>query len=116
MEEIASKSKIVIYRREGIFTKYNIRKFNCKLMTNKTFDFASSDFKKGHFNNLDLKVNQYIGNNLLYTNEIAKNVLSGNRYLHSVNAAKFALKLAKSHKMDMNKAYVTGLLHDIAKE
>ncbi len=47
--------------------------------------------------------------------EIKKN-LSPFRYNHSIRVAKIAKKLAKHYKLDQNKAYLTGLLHDIAKE
>lgn len=47
---------------------------------------------------------------------IIKNNLSIHRYEHSLNVADLALKLAKAHNVDEEKAYVAGLLHDITKE
>ena len=37
------------------------------------------------------------------------------RFRHSVNTAKEAVKLAKAYGADQSKAYVAGLLHDVAK-
>ena len=45
-----------------------------------------------------------------------KNILSDYRYQHSLMVANEAKKLANYYKIDSNKAYVAGLLHDIAKE
>ena len=45
-----------------------------------------------------------------------KNTLSEDRYLHSLAVADLAKELAKYHKVDEEKAYFAGLVHDIAKE
>lgn len=42
--------------------------------------------------------------------------LSEYRYNHSLNVASVAADLAKLYQVDVEKAYVTGLIHDIAKE
>jgi len=42
--------------------------------------------------------------------------LSPKRYAHSIRSADFACQLAKVHGEDSEKAYLAGLLHDIAKE
>ena len=45
-----------------------------------------------------------------------KENLSKKRYNHSVNVANSAVKLAEKYGCDKDKAYVAGLLHDVAKE
>lgn len=45
-----------------------------------------------------------------------KNILSGYRYQHSLMVADSAKKLARRYNIDKDKAYIAGLLHDIAKE
>lgn len=45
-----------------------------------------------------------------------KEHLSKKRYTHSVNVANAAVTLAKRYGADEDKAYVAGLLHDVAKE
>ncbi len=47
---------------------------------------------------------------------ILKQRLTKNRYLHSVAVAKTALRLAKKHGHDQERAYLAGLLHDYARE
>ena len=48
--------------------------------------------------------------------EELKQTLSEKRYLHSVGTMKMAQKLAKQYNIDENKAMLTGLAHDMAKE
>ena len=47
---------------------------------------------------------------------IIKSRLSKKRYIHSVNVAKEAVRLAKKYGADEEKAYIAGILHDICKE
>lgn len=48
--------------------------------------------------------------------EELKNILSEKRYKHSIGTMKMAKKLAFRYKVDVQKASLTGLTHDIAKE
>lgn len=43
-------------------------------------------------------------------------MLSKKRFIHSINVASQAMKLAENYGEDANKAYLAGLLHDICKE
>ena len=45
-----------------------------------------------------------------------KEHLSKKRYTHSMNVANSAVELAKRYGADADKAYIAGLLHDVAKE
>lgn len=47
---------------------------------------------------------------------IIKERLSEYRFTHSMNVAKRAREFAKIYGLDENKAYLTGILHDITKE
>lgn len=47
---------------------------------------------------------------------IIKERLSEYRFTHSMNVAKRARELAEIYGLDENKAYLTGILHDITKE
>lgn len=48
--------------------------------------------------------------------EIIKPLMSEKRFIHSLNVAKEALKLADKYYADREKAYTAGVLHDIMKE
>ena len=45
-----------------------------------------------------------------------KEILSEKRYRHSVNTAEKCEELAKIYNVNIEEAYITGLLHDIARE
>ena len=45
-----------------------------------------------------------------------KSIMSSHRYKHSIRVAEEARRLADIYHVDRNKAYLAGLLHDIAKE
>lgn len=47
--------------------------------------------------------------------KMVKEVLDAKRYAHSLETAKLARALAVKHGLDPKKAYLAGLLHDIAK-
>ena len=47
--------------------------------------------------------------------ELIKNRLSPHRYQHSLNVAVVARDLAQRHRVDSEKAYLAGVLHDYAK-
>jgi len=42
--------------------------------------------------------------------------LSEERYIHCINVGNMSKELAKTYKVDVEKAYIAGILHDIAKE
>ena len=48
--------------------------------------------------------------------ELAKKTLSERRFIHSVNVAKAAVRLAEKYGEDVQKAETAGILHDITKE
>ena len=48
--------------------------------------------------------------------EKLKGILSQKRFIHSVNVSKAAEKLAMHYGVDVNKAKIAGLLHDVCKE
>ncbi len=48
--------------------------------------------------------------------KIIKEKMSEKRYIHSVNVAKQAVKLAKMYNADVKKCEIAGVLHDITKE
>lgn len=48
--------------------------------------------------------------------KLLKEKLSENRYIHSINVAEQAKKLARINNSDEEKAYFSGLMHDVCKE
>lgn len=56
-----------------------------------------------------------IFNNVELLKEMLQRNVSEHRYLHSLSVAETAKKLALAHNVDVNKAYMAGLLHDVCK-
>jgi len=90
------------------------------LLNNQISNFSSTEYKKGNLEYVDEKVQDYIGQNFLYFDDIARNTLSHPRYAHLKNSANFAVKLAKyllpNDKLFHKQAYEAGYMHDITKE
>lgn len=115
IDEIASLAKIVIFRREGNWSKENIKRFNCKLLNNSLYKFSSTKYRQGYMNHADDRVKSYIGENHLYIKDLMVGMLDPKRHKHSMSVANYAAKYAKSINADAKKAFTAGCLHDITK-
>ena len=65
---------------------------------------------------LSSKQRKFILNNDEILTDLLKTNLSEKRFVHSLGVAKLAKELASFHNVDLHKAYIAGLLHDVAKE
>lgn len=115
IDEIAELVNIVVFKREGEFSRVNIKKYNCELLDNELFDFSSSNFKSGAMDNVPKKVMRYIGENYLYVKDIMDNTMDAKRHKHSMAVATLAATYAKLAKASARKAWVAGAFHDITK-
>lgn len=116
-EEIAKLARIVCYRRPGYgLNEKNLRDFRVQVLEGKESNISSSAIR-GLFN-LDTHDNviDYIVDHHLYFMHKIANFLSSKRIRHSVEVAKMARKIAEANGLDKKKAFLSGLLHDIAKE
>lgn len=98
----------------------------------RRMDVSSTDIRKRIYNDedvskyVDKKVASYIYSNYLYMDKskinydrfdrVIKARMGEKRYIHSVNVAKEAQRLAKKYGADIEKAKLAGMLHDITKE
>ncbi|MDC8913594.1 nicotinate-nucleotide adenylyltransferase [Metamycoplasma hyosynoviae] len=120
IDKISELVKISVFNRTKKYKHLNFKKYNCLQLNNKFYDFSSTNYRKGNLQQVDEKVQKYIGSNFLYFDEIAKHSLSHFRYYHLKQTADFALKLSKYLKPNDKefhiKAYRAGYMHDITKE
>lgn len=95
-------------------------------------EISSTQVRESLSKNLDTAVYlhkdvlKYINAVLLYTDKKDRQieyykkkvraVLSDKRYIHSINVAKEAVRLGIIYGTNLNKAYISGILHDIFKE
>lgn len=103
-----------------------IEKYDINIVKNSVISISSTDIrnrmneKKSIKYLIPKKVYKYIYEDLNYfdINKIKKDLkekLSKNRYEHSLRVADYCKKLAKIYKIDENRAYLSGLVHDCAK-
>ncbi len=112
--------------------EYKSRGANAVILDLKKSDISSTMIRQlisddGVFSNyVDAKVEKYIYANYLYMNKgtvnydrfdkVLKARMGEKRYIHSINVAVEAQRLAKKYGADVEKAKLAGVLHDITKE
>ena len=116
IDEISSSTQLVAFRREGKYSKENIKKFNIKLLKNDLFNYTSTKFRKGYLSNSDFKVIDYISNKNLYILNILISMVDARRYKHCLATGELAVKYAKKLGINSKKAWFAGVCHDITKE
>lgn len=103
-----------------------IEKYDINIVKNSVISISSTDIrnrmneKKSIKYLIPKKVYKYIYEDLNYfdINKIKKDLkekLSKNRYEHSLRVADYCKRLAVIYKVDENRAYLSGLVHDCAK-
>ncbi len=108
---------IVAYKRDVTLKhQENIEKYHVEVVDGPLFDVSSTQIRNMESIMLDKRVLRYILENGLYFASKIKNMLSSQRYGHSIEVALLALKTAKYNNLDALNAFVAGLLHDIGKE
>ncbi len=116
IEEISKLVNITVFKREGTYSKINIKRFQAQVLNNEIWPESSSDVRKGQFGHLNKKVHEYISKENLLLLEMGRNTLSARRHKHCIAAASMAADLAKLNKVDAKQAWIAGLMHDITKE
>lgn len=116
IDEIRKLAEIAIYPRSKVFNKENAKKYNCIIPKTKTiFEMSSTNYKRGNLELVDEKVQDYIGANLFYLENLILNIHDALLHKHSSETAKLAAEYGRINKLDSKKLYLAGLLHDIGK-
>lgn len=115
-DELSQLVQLVVFDRIGYQTNNNLTKYNFIHLDLTASDDASNDIRNGSLHALNPEVLKYIVKNGIYLETIVKNKMSIKRYRHTVSMAHLASQIAKANGLDQQKAYVAGMLHDIAKE
>ena len=115
-EEIAKIAQIVYYSRPKYsVNQENVNKFHMQEIIGGEIDVSSSDVRELKSVRVPESVLDYIETHELYFINKVKSLIKESRYIHSLSVAHLAYKIAKKHQLDYQKAYIAGLLHDIAK-
>jgi len=116
-DEIAKNVQLVCFSRLGYEeTRQNIIDYSMLQLEIIAEATSSSAIRQGSLQNIDTKVIHYFVTHGIYLDTLIKNRMSEYRYLHTVSMASLAKAIAKANNYDETKAYVTGMLHDIAKD
>ena len=115
-EQIAKDTQIVYYKRpKYVVNQDNIDKFHMLAIEGPVVDVSSSDIRELKSLAINEEVLKYIEDNKLYFIGKIQSYLKESRFLHSLSVAHVAVELAERHQLDYQKAYIAGVLHDIAK-
>lgn len=115
IDQIAELTKITVFKREGNFSKENIKRYSCQLLNNELYKYSSTSFRSGVINNVPEEVAEYIGSHYLYIKDLMISMLDSKRHKHSMSVANYAASYAKATNQSAKKAWVAGCLHDITK-
>lgn len=115
-KKISELVSLVVFERIGYQINSNLNKYNFIKLQFIASDDASSNIRNGNLHALPPEVLKYIATQGIYLDTIVKTRMSTKRYLHTESMANLAKEIAKCNGLNQNKAYVAGMLHDIAKE
>lgn len=115
-KKISELVQLVTFDRVGYTKNENIDAYHFIRLDIEPMKVSSSDVRSGDILDLDPCVLRYIVTNGLYLETMIQPMMSSKRYLHSVSVANLARDIAICNGLDRTKAYVAGMLHDIAKE
>ena len=115
-EKIAEMAQIVYFKRPKVeLNQENIIKYHMLAIEGKEFEVSSTDVRNLKSICVPEAVLSYIEDNSLYFISRIKAKIKESRYLHSLSVAHLAYRIAKKQNLDYQKAYIAGILHDIAK-
>ena len=115
-EEIAKMAQIVYFKRpKCALNQENVDKYHMIAIEGKEIDVSSRDVRELKSVAVPEKVLKYIEENNIYFINKVRGYIKESRFIHSLSVAHLACKLAKKYQLDYQKAYIAGLLHDIAK-
>lgn len=112
VEELVKEVSIAAFARNGEITtsEYPIHYLAMNAMVE-----SSTAVRNGAFYYLPCAVRNYVLQKGLYFSFL-ETVMSTYRYRHSVSVAKLCVEIAQAQGLDIHKAWLCGMLHDINKE
>lgn len=115
IETLSQITQIVAFRRTKSFNKINAKKFNVLILKNNLYSYSSKDYRKGHLEQVDPRVQKYIAQNFLYIEDLVRANTIAKRFKHCQSTAQQAVEYAQMVKYDAKIAWFAGLVHDITK-
>lgn len=114
---IASLVQLLVYHRPEYPKDHeNIELFHMQVIEGPDHNISSTDIRLLKSLQTKKAVLDYIAHHHLYYMHKIEDFISHDRLKHSISVASLAYDIAVANHLDPNKAYLTGLLHDIGKE
>ena len=115
--KISELVQLVCLGRKGYKSSpENIDQYDMLEISYDPIKASSTAVREGNFKHIDKKVIEYFTMNGLYLDGIVSTYMSEKRFIHTKSMAQLAKEIAIANDLDPLKAYVAGMLHDIAKE
>ena len=115
-EEIAKNTQIIYFKRPKYeINQANVDKYHMIAVNGPEIEVSSSDVRELRIAFVSEEVLTYIEDNDLYYVKKIKSMITEKRFNHSKLVAHLAYQLSKMHQLDYSKAYIAGIIHDIAK-
>lgn len=115
--KISEKVQLVAFSRGGVpLEKSQKEKYHFIYLNNKPITASSSDVREGQISLLNREVLKYITSKGIYIDTMIRPLMREKRYKHSLSVAALAKEIADANGLDGQKAYIAGILHDVAKE
>ncbi|MFQ8583966.1 MAG: HD domain-containing protein [Holdemania massiliensis] len=111
VDQLRQLVQFAVFSRQGIAVKQP----GFLYVENFAHSASSTAVRQGALKDVPKSVRRIIHDSGLYVEEIAKAYCHPRRYQHCVSVSELAVKLAKAHGVNPRKAYIAGMLHDIAK-
>ncbi len=116
-KKISHLVQLVYFDRGGYKEKSkNIEKYHFLKLKHAAISASSSEVRVGNMFLVDEDVAKYIAENGLYLETMIKDRMKKKRYDHTLSVANLAREIAVCNGIDGKKAYIAGMLHDVAKE
>lgn len=116
-QAISEMVQLVCFARVGYETcNENIQQFQMKRIDYEPIKASSTAIRNGKLKHVDKKVIEYFTLHGLYLDGIIATRMSEKRFIHTTSMAGLAVEIAQANGLDSLKAYVAGMLHDVAKE
>lgn len=117
IDELAKMVHFLIYKRDGFEINIaNLNRYNCTLLEGEYNMISSSEIREGKRLYTKKKVIDKIVQDDLYFMKDLLKFMSKKRLNHVISVANLSYEIAKRNNLDKEKAYLSGLYHDIARE
>lgn len=115
-QRLLELADFAVIDRDGALEQGEL-KYPFQIVSMEPVDVSSTQIRNGaRINYLDPAVLQYILDHELYLVWWIKPQMDSARFAHSNSVARLCRHLARAHRLDEHKAYLSGLFHDIAKD